>query len=295
MHLSYIKLPNDEFTSINDILKRYFNFSTTLKNKLIKAKKIFVNGNFVNTNLQAKPFEVITIELSYKEDNSNIIPCKMKLDILYEDDWLLILNKPSGIAVHPSFSYHSNTLSNGVRYYFDKINLKKKVRPVNRLDFNTSGIIVFAKCEYIHERLIYQMTENIFKKEYLCFCENSFDTLNTKHTISKPIARKENSIIERCICEIGAPATTHYIALDNFDNYSLVRCFLETGRTHQIRVHFASINHPLIGDTLYGNASNYVQRQALHSNYIEFIHPVSNEKIEISSNLPDDLACLLIR
>lgn len=157
--------------------------------------------------------------------------------------------------------------------------MHKKIRPVNRLDFYTSGIVVFAKNEYVQENLIRQMSSNTFKKEYLAICEGIFE--NPKGTINKPIARKENSIIERCISPDGKPSITHYEVLKKFDNYSLVRCILETGRTHQIRVHMASIGHPLLGDTMYGNPSKLTCGQALHCYKIAFIHPINKENMTI--------------
>ena len=178
-------------------------------------------------------------------------------------------------------------MSNGVRYYFDSINLKKKIRPVNRLDANTSGLVIFAKCEYIQECFIKQMTNNTFKKEYLCITEGIFDKKSGK--INLPIARKSGSIIERCIDKSGQNAITHYEVIKEFGNYSLVKCLLKTGRTHQIRVHMSYIGHPLLGDTLYGNSSKLINRQALHSYMIEFVHPISKKVMHFTCDLPEDM------
>lgn len=262
--------------TINQIIKQEFNLSTRLMNKLIKNKKIFLNNKNIDTRNIAKTGDIITIDLNYDEDNSNIVPTKMNLDIIYEDDGLLILNKPAGIAVHPSMLHYKDSLSNGVKFYFDSIGLNKKIRPVNRLDFDTSGLIIFAKNEYVQENLIRQMENGSFHKEYLCLAEGKFK--KTAGSINAPIARKQNSIIERCVNENGKPAITNYEVLKTYDNFSLVKCILETGRTHQIRVHMAYIGHSLIGDTLYGNGkSNIIERQALHSYKISFLHPVTSE------------------
>ena len=142
--------------------------STRLKNKLIKNKCILKNGSFVDTRSIVNAKDIITIVLDYPEDNSNIVPNEMPLNIVYEDEHLLAINKPSGIAVHPSILHFDDSLSNGVRFYFDSINLKKKIRPVNRIDLNTSGLVLFAKNEYAQECLIRQMSLNLFKKTYLC-------------------------------------------------------------------------------------------------------------------------------
>ncbi len=263
--------------TINEIIRNEFNLSSRLFYKLIHNREIYLNSSPVDTRQIAKIGDIIIIDLNYDEDNSNIVPLKMKLNIIYEDDALLILNKPAGIAVHPSILHYDNSLANGVRYYFDSINLKKKIRPVNRLDFDTSGLIIFAKNEYVQENLIRQMQNNTFHKEYLCLAEGIFE--NSKGTINASIDRKPNSIIERCVNPDGKTAVTHYEVLKSFDNYSLVKCMLETGRTHQIRVHLAYIGHPLLGDSLYGHPSDIINRQALHSYKISFLHPISNKEV----------------
>jgi 23S rRNA pseudouridine1911/1915/1917 synthase len=284
MKLTYQVKNNNK--TINQILQTELKISSRLLYKLIKMQKILLNNKICDTRSIANVGDVITIDFNYEEDNSNIVPTQMNLDIVFEDDWLLIINKPAGIAIHPSILHYSDSLCNGIRFYFDKIGLKKKVRPVNRLDLNTSGLVVFAKCEYIQECLISQMKCHKFKKEYLAACNGIFD--KKFGTISLPIARKENSIIERCISENGQPSITHYEVLKDFDNYSLVKCSLETGRTHQIRVHMAAIGHPLIGDDLYGSISDLIDRQALHCYNLQFVHPVNNNVLNFYGELPID-------
>ncbi len=224
MKLKYT-VKNNEL-NINQILQNELKISSRLLYKLIKNNLIFLNGKNCDTRNFANLEDIITIDFDYEEDNSNIVPNNMNLDIIFEDEWLLIVNKPANLAIHPSILHYSDSLCNGIRFYFDSIGLKKKIRPVNRLDLNTSGLVIFAKCEYIQECLISQMKENKFKKEYLCFCEGIFD--NKSGTINLPIARKENSIIERCISDKGQKSITHYEVLQEFDNYSLVKCILET-------------------------------------------------------------------
>ena len=217
----------------------------------------------------------------------------MNLNIIYEDDAYLVINKPAGMPVHPSMDHFTDSISNGVRYYFDLTNLKKKIRPVNRLDKNTSGLVIFAKNEYIQECLVKQMKNNQFYKEYIAICEGEFEQ---KHgTINAPIARKENSIIERCIDKSGDTAITEYevIKYNEEKNYSIVKCILKTGRTHQIRIHMNYIEHPLLGDTLYGNASELISRQALHSYKISFIHPIEKKVADYTAPLPFDMKLLI--
>ena len=285
MELKYI-VNRNEF-NINQILQNELNISSRLLYKLIKNNRVLLNGNICDTRIYPNTNDIISVDFNYEEDNSNIVPTEMNLDIIYEDEWLLIVNKPSGIAVHPSVLHYSDSLCNGIRFYFDSIGLKKKIRPVNRLDLNTSGLVVFAKCEYIQECLISQMKDNLFKKEYLAFCNGIFEEIYG--TINLPIARKQNSIIERCISKDGQPSITHYKVLQEFNNYSLVKCSLETGRTHQIRVHMASIGHSLIGDSLYGSDSILINRQALHCYKLQFIHPITKKNMNFCGELPLDL------
>lgn len=291
MKLNYIVKAHDTYKTIDDILINEFNFSTRLLSKIKRNKYVFLNNICTDTRSSIKENDTITIELSSDEDNSNIIPTKMHLEIIYEDEWFLIVNKPAKIATHPSSMHFNNSLSNGVCYYFSKIHLNKKIRPVNRLDLNTSGLIVFAKCEYIQECFSKQMTENKFKKEYLCLVEGHLD--NKIGTINLPIARKSGSIIERCISENGQKSITHYEVQKEFKTYSLVKCKLETGRTHQIRVHMSSIRHPLLGDTLYGNSSNLIDRQALHCYHLHFIHPINKTELDFICEPPQDFKKLM--
>lgn len=290
MKLKYTVTNNK--TTINQILQNELKISSRLLFKIIKNNKISLNGNICDTRNIPNIGDILSIDFSYEEDNSNIIPTKMELNIIYEDEWLLIVNKPAGIAVHPSILHYSDSLCNGIRFYFDSIGLKKKIRPVNRLDLNTSGLVVFAKCEYIQECLISQMKNKEFRKEYLAICIGHFE--KKLGTINLPIARKDNSIIERCISENGQPSITHYEVLKDFNNYSLIKCVLETGRTHQIRVHLSAIGHPLLGDSLYGSISDFIDRQALHCYKLHFVHPVNKNLMDLCGELPLDFKNLII-
>ena len=257
--------------------------------------KILLNETSTYLDKEIFNGDIITINIDFEEDNSNIVPTKMDLSILYEDEYLLIIDKPAGIPVHPSIIHFEDSISNGVKYYFDTINLHKKIRPVNRLDRNTSGIVIFAKNEYIHDMLSKQMQNKQFKKEYIAICEGIFD--KKQDTINAPIARKIDSIIERYVSPNGDVAITHYSVLKEFcknnETFSEVLVNLETGRTHQIRVHMAYIGHPIVGDSLYGNESDLITRQALHAYKVEFIHPITSKKLEIQSKLPADIQNLI--
>lgn len=277
----YYKVEKDN-QIINNILKQNLNISSRLFGKLVNNKLIKVNNQTCDTRNVVHINDIISIDFNYPEDNSNIVATKMNLNIIYEDEAFIVINKPAGIAVHPSFSHFNDTLSNGLKFYFDEINLHKKIRPVNRLDLNTSGLIIFAKNEYIQESLIRQMNNNTFKKEYLAIVCGKLS--NKKGTINKPISRKENSIIERCISTDGKKAITHFEVIKEYDSFSLVKCILETGRTHQIRVHFTSINHPLLGDDLYGSKSDLINGQALACYKLSFYHPINKNYISFKLN-----------
>ena len=287
MNLSYQIDKDDHYDNILHVLKEQFLLSDRLITKLKKANKIYLNDLPTYTKKSVTVGDTVSVLIDFEEDNSNIVASNIPLNIIYEDDYLLVLNKPANIAIHPSILHFDNSLSNGVKFYFDKLGLKKKIRIVNRLDRNTSGIVVFAKNEYIQECLIKQMKTNEFKKEYLAIAKGILESKSG--TLNFPIARKEGSIIERTVSSDGDSAITHYDVVKEFNNLSLVHIVLETGRTHQIRVHFSYIGHPILGDTLYGSPSELINRQALHSYKLTFIHPVTKKVLSLEAPLPNDI------
>lgn len=291
MILKYINIEN--YKTVRQVIDNEFNISANFLVKLKRNKRIYLNYSPTYIDNSINKFDTITIDIDFDEDNSNIIAKKMSLDILFEDDSMLIINKPAGIPVHPSILHYENSLSNGVKYYFNNINIQKKIRPVNRLDRNTSGIVIFAKNQYIQERLSNQMQSKIFKKEYIALCTGKFE--QKQGTINAPIARKKNSIIERCIDSLGDMSITHYKVLDefSFESISKLLITLETGRTHQIRVHMAYIGHPILGDSLYGVESDLISRQALHAYKISFVHPITKKQIQIVAPIPKDIKYII--
>lgn len=292
MKLSYTIKNNENFDNVKEVLKTRFEISDRLLLKLKNNNKIFLNNSSCGIKADVHSNDTIEVHLDFKENNSNIVATKMQLNIIYEDDYLLILNKPAGIPIHPSMQHYEDSLSNGVKYYFDSINLNKKIRPVNRLDKDTSGIVIFAKNEYIQECLIRQMKKHCFIKEYIAICNGTL--ANSKGTIDKPISRKPNSIIERCVDSNGDYAITHYTVLKSNSEVSVLHILLETGRTHQIRVHLSYIGNPIIGDTLYGSSSDLIARQALHSYKLSFIHPISKNKMILTAPLYDDMEKVIL-
>lgn len=195
MNLVYLVSSKDIYKTIDDVILKEFEISNRLRTKLIKNNSIYLNGKSSDTRNTIKENDTILIDLNYKEDNSNIIPTKMNLEIIYEDKWFIAVNKKPNIPIHPSRAHFKDSLSNGIKNYFDSINLKKKIRPVNRLDLGTSGIVIFSKCEYIQECFIKQMLNKSFEKEYICLVEGYLK--DKKGTINLPISRKSGSIIER--------------------------------------------------------------------------------------------------
>ena len=290
MELTYTVIC-DSYSIVRHVLKNEFHMSNRLITKLKQNKLIYLNDIETYLDKSICIGDIVRCNIEFEESSENIIPIKMNLNILYEDDYFLIIDKPPNIAVHPSILHYTNSLSNGVKYYYEKIGLNKKIRPVNRLDKDTTGIVIFAKNEYVQELLSKQMQNGKVYKEYIAILEGILE--EKKGTINAAISRKEGSIIERRIDKNGIKAISHYEVIKNINNLSLVKFVLETGRTHQIRLHSMYIGHPIIGDTLYGNASILINRQALHCHKFRFIHPITKKQIETVSNLPQDLDILV--
>ena len=281
--LKYTVNDDDAGKRVSTILRDKLNVSARLLIKLKNNNCILVNKKAVYTSYEVQTGDCVEALIDFKETDE-ILMQKMDLDILYEDEYILAVNKPAGMVVHPSSYHPDNTLANGVKYY---LNNDKKIRPINRLDRDTSGIVLFAKNEYVQEAFLSVKPY----KEYIAIINGNITP--EAETIDAPIARKEGSIMERIVSERGQRAITHYETVAKFDDYSMLKINIETGRTHQIRVHLSYKGNPILGDTLYGNESEMISRQALHAYRLFFIHPITKKQTEIIAPLPDDMKKLI--
>ena len=276
---------------LRNILKTELKLSTRLINHLKNSSGITLSGQPIRTIDLVRPGDMLVI--SWEEAcDSPVEPQNIPLHILFEDDWFLAINKSSGMPVHPSHNHHSDTLANAVQFLFKDRGLTMKIRPINRLDRDTSGVILFAKHSHAQDQIIRLMKCTEVYKEYLGIVEGCFP--QRSGTIDLPIARKPGSIIERMIDPSGDKSITHYSTIQTDGELSLVQFVLETGRTHQIRVHCSANEHPIIGDWLYSTKpTTLIGRQALHSHKLRFSHPRNGELLEIDAPLPDDMQTVL--
>lgn len=250
---------------------------------------VFVNGTSVFSNHILQSGDLLTVHLIEKKGSDSVVPVPMDLNILFEDDHILVVSKPAGMPVHPSQGNYGNTLANGIAAYMEQKGADFVFRAVNRLDRDTSGLLLIAKHMLSSCILSDQVKDHSIHREYAAIVCGKTDDCGT---VSVPIARKEGSTIERIPdAEHGEPAVTHYrtVAYNENTDLSFIRLLLETGRTHQIRVHMKSIGHPLPGDFLYHPDYRYIDRQALHSAYLRFTHPITGETLEFTAPLPDDM------
>ena len=236
---------------------------------------------------------ISVIDTKSVEDNKELIPCNIPLDIVYEDDDLLVINKKSGMVTHPAPGNYENTLVNAL---IGKYNLSNNdIRPgiVHRLDKDTSGLMLVAKNDYIHEKLAKMIQEKVVERYYLALVEGTFN--HETGTIDAPIGRDNYNREKQVVTSINSKkAITHFKVLKRYKNYTLIECKLETGRTHQIRVHMAYINHPVVGDPLYGKKikdSDF--GQLLHSYKIKFPHPRTGKILEFEKEPPEEFENIL--
>lgn len=287
-----VRLEEEEL-KLGEYLRYNAEFSSRFIKKAAKDRRIKVNNKEVTLSYKLKFEDIIEIKVN-KEEEQDIIPEKMDLDIVYEDQDIIALNKPKGMVVHPTKRHLNGTLSNGLLYYFKEKKEKSIVRLVNRLDMDTSGLILVAKNAFSHMALARDMQKDDFVKSYLAIVHGNIK--DKEGVIDKPIYRVGEGTIKRIIDERGQRSVTRFEVIKSYKDADLVKLTLETGRTHQIRVHLSSIGHPIFGDALYGKEENeYIDRQALHAYRLEFPHPKDRRILKLERDLPFDMKNLIFK
>ena len=240
-----------------------------------------------------QPKDILTVTITTMSSSPNILPVPIPFDLVYEDEDLLVVNKPAGMPVHPSAKNHDNTLANALAWYYQEQGLPFVFHCTNRLDRDTSGLVLVARHSYSATRIA-QMTKNReIHREYRAIVRGI--PAPSEGTIDAPLGRKAGSIIERTVdFEQGEPAITHYQVVESKNGHSLLALQLETGRTHQIRIHLKHLGYPLVGDYLYNPDMEFINRQALHAYHLRFSHPVTGEKMEFTAPLPEDMKVILV-
>lgn len=261
-------------------------FSRSLVSKLISEGNILVNNKNIKSSYKINNGDIISI--NYIPPSTEIIPIKMNLHIIYEDEYYAFINKPKGLITHPASSVKEITLVSGLLYkygdYLSDISGSERRGIVHRLDKNTSGILCICKTNEAHLKYAKLIEKREVKKTYYALVKGK---VNTPGTIDKPIGRDSKNRTKMCVTKNGKYAITHYKPIQIIGNMTLLEIIIETGRTHQIRVHMKHIGHPIIGDDVYGTPSNICVGQALHAYSLEFIHPFFKENIKLVADLPE--------
>ena len=291
----YLKIEDNNF--INNRLDQYLSenleYSRNYIKKLINENYVLINNEVINKpSYKLKINDEIYIkDIEVKELNIN--PVDIKINVVYDDDELLIINKERGMVVHPSNGHYDDTLVNAIMYHYkDRLSdINGVLRPgiVHRIDKDTSGLLCICKTNFAHNEIAKQFKEHTNIRKYICICKGLIK--NDTGIIEEPIGRDKNNRIKYTIDKInGKFAKTEYKVIKRYNNYTFIECTLYTGRTHQIRVHMKSIGHPLLGDLVYGNKDknfNDLEGQILHAKYLEFTKPSNGERLKFDSDIPD--------
>lgn len=288
----YLITPSDVPCTVGEYLKKK-GYSRQIIIHLKKTEHgILQNGEWAYVRTPLVPGDVLKITLLEESASEHILPVPMEPDIVYEDEDLLVVNKPFDMPVHPSIHNYDNTLANGMAYYFQQKGETFIFRCINRLDRDTTGLLILAKNALSASILSNDMKARKIHRTYQAVVSRI--PVPASGTIDAPIARKEDSAIERCVdFEKGEPAVTHYRTLETKENLALVELSLETGRTHQIRVHMQHMGCPLLGDYLYNPDFTLINRVSLHSYSLSFVHPIAGKSMYFCAPLPKDMAGLL--
>ncbi|ADL07667.1 RluA family pseudouridine synthase [Thermosediminibacter oceani] len=260
-------------------------FSSRTIRRLKLGGKILINGVPAYTNTRISCNDVIEVDLTEK---SGIVPSPVPINILYEDDHIIVLNKQPGVVVHPTAFHYNDTIANGVIYYLNQKGKKGGFHPVNRLDRDTTGVLIIALSQHMHNLI---QTHGRMKKRYIAVVEGVVK--ENEGVIVEPIARREGSLIERCVSEKGQKAITRFKVVKRLKDLTVLDIEPVTGRTHQIRVHLSFKGHPVAGDTLYGGKNDRIKRQALHCAEMTFFYPVTGTYLSFKAPLPEDMVNLI--
>lgn len=265
--------------------------------KLVKDGAVFVNNRQIKTNYKVQPQDQVILTIPDMQV-PDILPENIPLDILYEDQWLLVVNKPKDMVVHPSAGHMEGTLVNAVMAHCGEhlSGINGVLRPgiVHRIDKDTTGALLICKDDTVHRDLAEQLKVHSIKRRYRAIVQGNLK--EDQGTVDAPVGRHPTDRKKMAVnYKNGKEAVTHYQVLERFGNATYIECRLETGRTHQIRVHMASLGHPLLGDTIYGSSKNpyHLQGQALHAMILGFVHPITREYLEFQAPLPEYFIKLL--
>ncbi|WP_343344495.1 RluA family pseudouridine synthase [Terrisporobacter petrolearius] len=286
--ISYIN--EDENLTLKEVLLDKLNFSVRSLSKMKRYKTVKVNNEYIRPGDKINKGDLIEVKI--EEDMADFKPQDLKLPILYDDFDIIMVNKPPFMVVHPTKSHFENTIANGVTHYVVEKSENVKIRFVNRLDMNTSGLVIVAKNPYAQFVLSSDMKEDKVEKMYIAVVKGVVK--EDFGTINEPIYRPTDDSIKRIVHEEGQPSVTHFEVVQRLKDSTVLKLKLETGRTHQIRVHLNHIGHGIIGDELYGYVDeNLINRQALHAFSLKFKQPRTREDLEFKAPLPKDMEELI--
>lgn len=278
---------DEEDVRIDKYLASKTDFSRETITKMIAEEYILVNGKSIKASYKVKDNDVILVKDGFVKEMS-LEATKMEIDIVYEDEYLMVINKDSGVVVHPGAGNSNDTLVNGLLYYNKTLSKGEEFRPgiVHRLDKDTSGLMIVAKDDKAHELLADDFKNKRIHREYIALLDGVFP--QEKAIIDAPIGRSKQYFDKMEVCKDGKKAITNLEVIKKYKDYTLVKLVLETGRTHQIRVHLAYIGYPVHNDPVYSNKACTDFGQFLHSAYLKFKHPITGEVLEFNSKLPEE-------
>ncbi|HSN65471.1 MAG TPA: RluA family pseudouridine synthase [Fusibacter sp.] len=291
LRLDYEVEAQDAGLKIIDVLATSMNISSRLIRKCKNNNNIWLNKKSGSVNRIVQSGDIISMMLDH--DENTFEPNAINVSVLYEDGDILVVDKPPFLVVHPTKGHPEGTLANALSHHQYQIGQNYKIRFINRLDRDTSGIVLIAKNAFAQQIVSEQMQANEVDKFYLAIVEGEMK--DDKGTINLPIDREAELDIKRIVIETGLASITHYEVLERFKGFTYIKISLETGRTHQIRVHLSHIGHAILGDHLYGQKSDLIDRQALHCQVMSFKPPREKDKVSVVCNLPDDIENVLAK